>query len=98
LADHIVVTMDNPRSEDPEDIALQIVDGIKSSLGNPEYRIIIDRKQAVFFALDNAKAGDVVLITGKGPEQQIIFKDHTMPYSDYEALKDWCNLRGKRLL
>lgn len=98
LADHIVVTMDNPRSEDPEDIALQIVDGIKSSLGNPEYRIIIDRKQAVHFALDNAKAGDVVLITGKGPERQIIFKDHTMPYSDYEALKDWCNLRGKRLL
>jgi len=97
-ADHIVVTMDNPIIEDPEDIALQIVDGIKSCPGSPDYRIIIDRKDAVHFALDHAEAGDVVLVTGKGPERHIIFKDHIMPYSDFEALKDWCNLRGKKFL
>jgi len=97
FADCIVVTMDNPRSEDPRDIALQIADGIKSSPGSSEYWTIIDRKEAVHFALDRAGKGDVVLVTGKGPERQIIFKDRTIPYNDFEALKEWCNLRGKVL-
>lgn len=98
LADHIVVTMDNPRSEDPGEIALQIVEGIKSSSRDPDYKIIIDRKEAVHFALDHARANDVVLITGKGPERQIIFKDHVVAYSDFDALKEWCDSRGKKFL
>jgi len=89
--------MDNPRSEDPRDIALQIADGIKSSPGSFEYWTIIDRKEAVHFALNRAGKGDVVLVTGKGPERQIIFKDRTIPYNDFEALKEWCNLRGRVL-
>ena len=71
--------------------------GHKIKFSDPDYKIIIDRKK-LYFALDHARANDVVLITGKGPERQIIFKDHVVAYSDFDALKEWCDSRGKKFL
>ena len=67
LADKVVVTSDNPRSEDPESIISQILSGIESScmqkvVSEP------DRRKAIYYALENALAGDVVIIAGKGHE------------------------------
>lgn len=71
-ADHIIITNDNPRSEDPEAIAADIIAGLAQSTG---YEKILDRTTAVLTALEKAHADDVVLCAGKGHEDYIIFGD-----------------------
>lgn len=68
-SDHVFLTSDNPRSEDPERILLDIEEGVKraGALAS-SYERIVDRKQAIERAIAAAKAGDVVLIAGKGHE------------------------------
>ena len=94
LWERIFVTRDNPRSEDPGDIADQIGEGIRSSEREPETEIILDRKAAIRRALDEARAGDVVAVTGKGPEKYLIIGNQTIPYSDRETVLDWVQERG----
>lgn len=97
MADHIVVTMDNPRSEDPQKIAEQIVSGFQAPFAGKaqvDWRIILDRKDAVNYALDSALKGDAVVISGKGPEKNIVFSDRIIPYSDIEAVTEWSLSRG----
>jgi UDP-N-acetylmuramoyl-L-alanyl-D-glutamate--2,6-diaminopimelate ligase len=67
LADRVIVTSDNPRSEDPAAIASDIVHGIRES-GNRRYAIELDRASAVARAIHEARTGDVVLLAGKGHE------------------------------
>jgi UDP-N-acetylmuramyl-tripeptide synthetase len=67
FADHVVVTSDNPRSEDPSAIANAVARGVRDE-GNRRWTIDIDRGDAIRHAIDAAKAGDVVLIAGKGHE------------------------------
>jgi UDP-N-acetylmuramoyl-L-alanyl-D-glutamate--2,6-diaminopimelate ligase len=92
--DKVVVTMDNPRGEDPVKIADQIFEGISASEKKPETEIIIDRKSAIRKALDWARDGDVVAVTGKGPEKYLIIGNQTIPYSDRETVLDWAQERG----
>ena len=66
LADLTIVTSDNPRREKPEDIIEDIVTGVKKADG--EYLTIIDRKEAIRYAIENAKEGDVIVLAGKGHE------------------------------
>jgi UDP-N-acetylmuramoyl-L-alanyl-D-glutamate--2,6-diaminopimelate ligase len=98
IADHLVITMDNPRSEDPASIADQIVAGIpsKDDKKRGDRVIILDRKEAVEYALDRAATGDAVLISGKGPEKNIVFSDRVIPYSDLEAVEEWLKRRGSK--
>jgi len=67
LADRVVVTSDNPRSEDPAVIANAVARGVRDE-GNRRWTIEIDRREAIQHAIGAAKAGDVVLIAGKGHE------------------------------
>ena len=94
LADFVMVTMDNPRGEDPNLIAEQIVTGIRASGYNTPYEVILNRAEAVYAALDMASEGDVVLLAGKGPEQYIIIGKERIPYSDLEAVKSWAQKRN----
>lgn len=94
LADELVITMDNPRLEDPALIAGQIEDGLVEGLRLEKHRIILDRPEAIHFALDNASPGDIVLVSGKGPEPYIIIGEDHLPYSDRETMKDWAEARG----
>lgn len=66
LADLTVVTSDNPRYEEPQDIMDDIITGVKKGPG--KYIAIIDRKQAIRYCIENAKEGDVIVLAGKGHE------------------------------
>lgn len=66
LADLTIVTSDNPRTEKPEDILEDIVTGVKKADG--AYITIIDRKEAIRYAIEHAKEGDVIVLAGKGHE------------------------------
>jgi UDP-N-acetylmuramoyl-L-alanyl-D-glutamate--2,6-diaminopimelate ligase len=65
LADEVVVTSDNPRSEDPEAIVAEIMEGIDRA----DVRVEVDRRRAIADAVGLAESGDVVVIAGKGHEQ-----------------------------
>ncbi len=79
LSDYVIVTNDNPRSEDPSTIVAEIVRGMNHPSG---CLVIADRAQAIDFAVQQAKAGDIVLIAGKGHEDYQIFATQTLPFSD----------------
>jgi UDP-N-acetylmuramoyl-L-alanyl-D-glutamate--2,6-diaminopimelate ligase len=83
LADQIIVTDDNPRSESPQAITRAIVSGMNRSA-----RVIHDRGEAIATALKEARAGDVVLIAGKGHEDYQIYGETRRSFSDRrEALR-----------
>lgn len=74
LSDFSIITSDNPRTEKPEAIIEEIEAGMKKTRG--EYITITDRRHAIAYALDNAKADDVIILAGKGQETyQIIGKE-----------------------
>ncbi|HWV14090.1 MAG TPA: UDP-N-acetylmuramoyl-L-alanyl-D-glutamate--2,6-diaminopimelate ligase [Cellvibrio sp.] len=78
-SDYLIVTNDNPRTEDPSAIAADIIRGLHNPNG---CLVIADRAKAIDFAVQQAKAGDVILIAGKGHEDYQIFADQTLPFSD----------------
>ena len=84
-ADLSVVTSDNPRAEDPEEIIRQILAGYK----NPEKALVeVDRTKAIGRAIALGEPGDIVLIAGKGHEKTQIFAHQTIPYDDVEVAKE----------
>lgn len=83
LADSVILTSDNPRSEDPEKIIDDIMSGIPPT--DKSIRAIVDRREAIEEACNQAGSGDVVLIAGKGHEQRQIFRDLIIPFSDREV-------------
>ena len=74
LADRAIVTTDNPRSEDPAEIAAQVADG--------RLEIVLDRRAAIETALGDARPGDVVVIAGKGADSEMEIAGHTIPFDD----------------
>jgi UDP-N-acetylmuramoyl-L-alanyl-D-glutamate--2,6-diaminopimelate ligase len=79
-ADHIVVTNDNPRSEDPA----QIIAAILGGLSDPAAATVIeDRGAAIAWTVRNAAANDVVLLAGKGHEDYQVVGDERRGFSDY---------------
>jgi UDP-N-acetylmuramoyl-L-alanyl-D-glutamate--2,6-diaminopimelate ligase len=80
MADYCVVTSDNPRSEDPELIAREIIHGITKD----NYRLVLDRAKAIKEAFNIAASGDIVLLAGKGHEDYQILKEGKIPFSDRE--------------
>lgn len=77
-ADLVVVTSDNPRTEDPDEIIREIVAGMKDK--RTPTKVICDRREAIAWAIDNAAPGDVLLLAGKGHEdyQVVGQKKHHM--------------------
>ena len=80
-ADIVVITNDNPRSEDPAEIAQQIASGVAA----PRTIVDLDRRSAIFEAVRLAEPGGVVLILGKGHEQGQVFGDRTVPFDDRDV-------------
>jgi len=80
-ADHVIVTSDNPRSEDPAAIIAQVVAGMNTAL---PYQAIEDRAAAILAAVKHAAKPDVILLAGKGHEPYQEIKGRKMAFSDFE--------------
>jgi UDP-N-acetylmuramoyl-L-alanyl-D-glutamate--2,6-diaminopimelate ligase len=79
LAHEVIVTSDNPRSEDPHAIIAEIMAGLE---GRGNVRVEPDRAAAITLAVELADSGDVVVIAGKGHEQGQELADRTIPFDD----------------
>jgi UDP-N-acetylmuramoyl-L-alanyl-D-glutamate--2,6-diaminopimelate ligase len=86
IADGVIVTNDNPRSEDPRAIADDIVEGLRSAPA--EWAVELDRGCAIERALDEARAGDVVVLAGKGHEDYQETNGERVPFSDARYVAD----------
>ena len=85
LADEIVITDDNPRTESPQAIAANIAAGIPAG---SSFRIELDRARAIRDSLADAQPADVVLIAGKGHEDYQIYGSERRPFSDQKVVAD----------
>ncbi len=92
LADVAIVTSDNPRSEDPNAIIAEVLEG-----AGPGAEVEPDRRAAIERAVGVAQDGDVVLIAGKGHEQGQEFADRTFPFDDREVARDALRRLGAAL-
>ena len=86
LSDGLIVTSDNPRSEDPVGIILHIEDGIRPV--REDYEVEVDRRRAIHRAIESARPGDAVLVAGKGHEDYQIFADRTIHFDDREVVRE----------
>jgi UDP-N-acetylmuramoyl-L-alanyl-D-glutamate--2,6-diaminopimelate ligase len=90
LADRVLVTSDNPRSEDPDAIIAEIMEG-----AGPGAERITDRRSAIALAIESARPGDVVVIAGKGHEQGQEFENgRKEPFDDVAVAREALRARG----
>ncbi|HEV7507246.1 MAG TPA: UDP-N-acetylmuramoyl-L-alanyl-D-glutamate--2,6-diaminopimelate ligase [Thermoanaerobaculia bacterium] len=85
LADLVIATSDNPRSEDPRAILAAVEEGLRQS-GNARYSLVPDRREAIREVLAMAEPGWVVLVAGKGHEREQIVGTERLPFSDLEEI------------
>ncbi len=83
-ADYVYITSDNPRFEKPEDIIQDIVKGLKLT----NHIVVVKREEAIANAFHNMKAGDVLIIAGKGHENYQIINGVKHEYSDFKVIED----------
>jgi UDP-N-acetylmuramoyl-L-alanyl-D-glutamate--2,6-diaminopimelate ligase len=86
LSDIVILTSDNPRSEDPEAILADTEVGLRRVAGKP-YVKLVDRRAAIFHAIAEARDGDVVVIAGKGHEDYQIIGTQTIHFDDREVAR-----------
>lgn len=86
LSDVAVLTSDNPRSEDPVGIILQVRDGLEGT--QAQVHVEVERRAAIAQALGLARPGDTVLVAGKGHENYQIFADRTIHFDDREVVRE----------
>jgi UDP-N-acetylmuramoyl-L-alanyl-D-glutamate--2,6-diaminopimelate ligase len=92
FGDVVVITNDNPRSEEPRGIAEDIVRGVPAEA---TVEVILDRREAILWAIDHAQLGDVVLIAGKGHERVQVLDGREVPFDDHDvALSHLLHLFG----
>lgn len=85
-ADHVIVTTDNPRSEDPESIIAMVAAGVDSVGATPDR--ILDRREAIVAALGRARPGDTVLVAGRGAETNQVVGERVEHFDDREVIRD----------
>ena len=93
-ADVIVLTSDNPRSEDPARIAAEVADGFASRRrADDGLHVELDRSSAISLAVESARAGDVVVVAGKGHETAQVAAGRSVPFDDAVVAADWLQRR-----
>jgi UDP-N-acetylmuramoyl-L-alanyl-D-glutamate--2,6-diaminopimelate ligase len=95
-SDFVVLTSDNPRSEDPVKIMNDALPGLQRS--GTRYALEIDRRKAIALAVDEAHAGDIVLIAGKGHEKKQISREGATAFDDVEVARDTLAQAGYELV
>ncbi|HTV82887.1 MAG TPA: UDP-N-acetylmuramoyl-L-alanyl-D-glutamate--2,6-diaminopimelate ligase [Acidobacteriaceae bacterium] len=95
-SDLVVLTSDNPRSENPEAIVADALPGVAAT--GTEFVVEVDRTQAIRRAVEAARPGDIVLLAGKGHEKEQVLRDGPIPFDDAEAaaaaLRDLAGVRA----
>jgi UDP-N-acetylmuramoyl-L-alanyl-D-glutamate--2,6-diaminopimelate ligase len=86
LADQVVITTDNPRSEDPQAIAEDILEGMAKS---SRIHVELDRAQAIDYAISHAKENDIILVAGKGHEDYQEVNGKRYPFNDYSMVQHY---------
>ena len=86
MADHVIITGDNSRSERTGDIISEIISGIERESAAP-FIVIENRKDAIEYAVKNARRGDIILLAGKGHEEYEIDGNGKRPFSERELVK-----------
>jgi len=89
LADLAVVTSDNPRTEDPYAILHEILAGLRGS--TTPFAVLEDRREAIAYALDHARAGDVVVLAGKGHETYQEVGTERRPLDERQVVREHLN-------
>ncbi len=87
-SDFCIVTSDNPRSEEPEDIIADIIPGL-DRVENSRYAIIVDRREAIRHAINFGKKGDLIIIAGKGHETYQLVKDKVLEFDDRKVAAEF---------
>lgn len=82
-SDFVVLTSDNPRSEEPEDILRDVLPGLEAT--GVEFVTEVDRAKAIQIAVEEARPGDIVLIAGKGHEKTQTLRDRVISFDDVEV-------------
>lgn len=90
-ADLALVTTDNPRSEDPAEIARQVMEG----MGPGDGEVVLDRRSAIARALEEAEPGDVVLLSGKGHEEYQVVGDRRIPFDEARIVAELVGRRDR---
>lgn len=85
-SDYVVVTSDNPRFENPRSIIDDIEAGLKPGT---EYKTLVDRTEAIAYAVSEMLEGDTVVIAGKGSEEYLEIRGKKIPYSDFDTARRW---------
>jgi UDP-N-acetylmuramoyl-L-alanyl-D-glutamate--2,6-diaminopimelate ligase len=103
LSDVVVVTSDNPRTEDPAAIIDEVLRGIPGAnarggrpAAGPEVLTIVDRREAIGRAVERAKPGDLVIVAGKGHEKTQVIGTRQLPFDDVAVSRDALNRRRSR--
>lgn len=91
LSDFVIITADNSRSENPSDIIDEIMSGFDISC---PYKRIDNRREAIFYAVENAEKGDIILLCGKGHEEYEITAEGTHPFSERDIVFEALSKRG----
>ncbi len=86
LADFTVVTAEDPRTEDVNEICREIAAGVAEFVGPERYAVRPDRTEAIQYAVDMARAGDIVAAFGKGHERSMCYGEIEYPWSDQDAM------------
>ncbi|MGH9737553.1 MAG: UDP-N-acetylmuramoyl-L-alanyl-D-glutamate--2,6-diaminopimelate ligase [Candidatus Acidiferrales bacterium] len=92
LSDLVVLTSDNPRSEDPLRIINDVVVGLQKV--NANYRVEPDREQAIALAIDAAQPGDIVILAGKGHEAYQVLRNGSIEFDDREKARSILRRKG----
>jgi UDP-N-acetylmuramoyl-L-alanyl-D-glutamate--2,6-diaminopimelate ligase len=92
LSDIVVLTSDNPRSEDPLLIINDAIVGLQRT--GTKFLVEPDRERAIEIALDQARPGDIVLLAGKGHETTQILRDRTIDFDDRQMARQMLRHRG----
>lgn len=98
-SDYIILTSDNPRTEDPVTILSEVESGLKEvSFSTEKYKVIKDRETAITAAIESAEKDDIVLIAGKGHETYQIIGDRKLHFDDRETAAKAIENKGKNII
>ena len=93
IADYTIITSDNPRTEEPQNIVNQIEDGIKKTKG--KYEVILDRTEAIKAAIKMANKRDIIILAGKGHEPYQEINGVKYPFDERVIVRDIINEMSK---